>query len=347
MIFVDHVILAEVMHGILEELKVSRESIHHLISSLIQTSLRGVDSHGINLFPYYCHAIEAKRINKNPKMIFTPRGETVGVIDADHGFGHHAAAIAMDQAVIFAKSMGIGAVSIKNSTHFGAAAYFGLRAANQDCIGFVFTNADALVKVFGSNEAFLGTNPICFTAPLEKEEPFCLDMATSIVSWNKIKNFQRENKTIPINWAFDEHGKSVNDSNKARTLSPIGEYKGYGLGLMIDILCGILAGSPIGKDILPMFRYPLDATKRYISHFVMAIYIGKFIETYRFKERLQENVDRLRNLKALQQDEKVMVAGDPEKKHYSKRINEGIPLDDIKYKEFLSLSVDFSKAVKK
>ena len=171
------------------------------------------------------------------------------LLDADHALGHHAGAVAMDQAIEFAKRSGIGAVAVKNSTHFGAAAYIGLRAPAHDCLGFASTNADALVKAHGAREAFFGTNPVCFTAPLEREEPFCLDMATSLVSWNKVVNRRRENSPIPASWAFDASGTPVTDPNRAVTLNPAGEYKGYGLGMMVDILCGILSGGPVGREI--------------------------------------------------------------------------------------------------
>ncbi len=158
--------LAALMAAELAKRHIDPESNQHVVASLVQTSLRGVDSHGINLFPHYCRAAEAGRINSRPHISISRTGPSTAVMDADH---------------------------VRNSTHFGAAAYFGLIAAERDCLGFAFTNADALVKAFGAKEAFFGTNPICFTAPLQNESPFCLDMATSLVSWNKINNYRREN----------------------------------------------------------------------------------------------------------------------------------------------------------
>lgn len=324
---------------------VAPESAHHVVASLIQTSLRGVDSHGINLFPHYSRAVDAGRINGNPQMEVSRSAASVATVDADHAFGHHAGAVAMEKAVELAKETGIGAVSVRNSTHFGAAAYFGLMAPEQDCLGFAFTNADALVKAFGARDAFFGTNPICFTAPLEKEGPFCLDMATSLVSWNKINNYRRENREIPGPWAFDSEGKSVTDPHAARTLNPAGEYKGYGLGMMVDILCSVLTGSLISKDIMPMYAPPLDSTKRRLSHFFMAIDIARFSDPERFRGNLQGMVERIRAMEPLVAGDDVMVAGDPEKKSFARRSVEGIPVDDVKFEEFLAVSLEFRKAV--
>lgn len=334
------------MEKTLRQSEVNHDSINNVVTSVVQTSLRGVDSHGINLFPHYCRAVNAGRINKNPSMTFSQSADAAAVLDADHAFGHHAGAVAMDMAIDLAKKSGIGAVTVKNSTHFGAAAYFALRAAERDCLGFAFTNADALVKAFGAKTAFFGTNPICFTAPMAREEPFCLDMATSLVSWNKIKNYRRENKIIPSHWAFDGEGNSVTNPHEARFLNPAGEYKGFDLGMMVDILCAVLVGGIISKDLRPMYPpTPLDDTKRCIGHFFMALDISKFIGVDRFKAALQNMSDRIRSLPPLTPDDKMMVAGDPEKSSYKKRVIEGIPIDEIAYSDFLSTSSEFEKAI--
>jgi ureidoglycolate dehydrogenase (NAD+) len=334
------------MQKTLEQRMVNPDSIDHVVSSLIQTSLRGVDSHGINLFPHYCRAVDAKRINRTPSIIISQTGTSTAIVDADNAFGHHAGAVAMDKAVEMAKKTGVGTASVKNSTHFAAAAYFGFRAADRDCLGFAFTNANALVKTFGAKEAFFGTNPICFTAPLEREGPFCLDMATAVVSWNKINNYRRENRDIPMHWASDSKGNPVTDPGQVQTINPVGDYKGYGLGMMIDILCGVLAGGPASKDILPMYPPKLDSTKRRLSHFFMAIDIDKFLGVAQFKKNLQRIVDEIRVVEPAVAGQKVMVAGDPEKKNYSIRVIEGIPVDDAIFEEFLAISSEFSRTVK-
>ena len=337
--------LAELIRQQLLIRGVNESSANHVASSLIQTSLRGVDSHGINLFPHYCRAVEAGRINRNPRIKVLNTAVSTAVVDADHAFGHHAGAVAMDTAIGIAKDSGIGVAAVRNSTHFGAAAYFGLMATQRGCIGLAFTNADALVKASGSTESFFGTNPICFTAPLENEEPFCLDMATSLVTWNKILNFRRDGKEIPVDWACAPDGTAVIDPNLAVTLCPAGSYKGFGLGMMVDILCSVLTGGIISKDLKPMYKLPLDNSKRSISHFFMALDIERFSNIDIFRSSLQRMVDRIRALPPQYCNENVMVPGDPEKKCYSSRVLSGIPLDELKLGEFIELSTEFSEAL--
>ena len=177
------------------------------------------------------------------------------------------------------------------------------------------------------------------------EAPFCLDMATSLAAWNKVNNAQRTNSKIPDYWAFDEHGRPVTAPDKARSLAPSGGYKGFGLGMMVDILCALLSGGPISKDILPMYGAPLSA-RRMISHYFMVIDISKFVPKEIFKRRLKQMADRVRSLPpAPDADDTVMIAGDPEKRAYLIRLEQGIPMDDEKFHEYLQVSPDFNHAL--
>jgi ureidoglycolate dehydrogenase (NAD+) len=340
----DHIKLDQKMREVLSQKGVNEESLSHCVSSLIQTSLRGVDSHGINLFPHYSRAVDSGRINKNPEFRFNHTASGTGILDADHAFGHHSGAHAINKAIELAGQNGISAISVINSSHFGAAAYFALMAAEKGMLGFSFTNADALVKASGAKKAFFGTNPICFTAPLKNEEPLCLDMATSLVSWNKVMNKRRTDEMIPPHWAYDNDGKSTENPHEARSLSPIGDYKGFGLGFMVDVLCAVLAGGLISKDILPMYNSPIEARRR-VGHFFMAIDISKFSELESFCDYLQNTVDRIRQMEALP-GEKVMVPGDPEKKFEKERLITGIPVDDVKFEEFLVVDSGFHNCLK-
>jgi len=319
----DHRLLAVRMSDTLAASGVAADSSAHVIESLIQTSLRGVDSHGIQLFPHYVRAVASGRINRTPHLSPRRTAASTAILDAGHAFGHHAGAVAIDTAIELAHASGIGAVCVKDSTHFGAAAYFALRAARSGHIGFSFTNADALVKAFNSTKAVFGTNPVCFAAPLRTEEPLCLDMATSLVSWNKVRNCRATGADLDAGWAFDKDGLPTQDANAATSLNPAGGYKGYGLGMMVEVLCGLLADGPIAHELLPMFTSKIEE-KRHISHFFMAIDIARFVPLDRFVGRLQHLVDSIRSMPGI--DAQVMVPGDPEKQAFAERSIRGIPV---------------------
>lgn len=339
----NHEKLKSTLIKVLTQLNINNDSIFHVTNSMIETSLRGTDSHGIILFPHYINAIKNKRINSNPQFVFNDNTLTSSILNADHAIGHHSGAVAMKKAISNAKQYGMGSVAVKNSTHFGAAAYFGLIAAQQGCLGFSFTNADALVKASNAKHSFFGTNPICFAAPLANEEPFCLDMATSTISWNKRNNYLREKTKMNNGWAFDIDGKETTDPSLAASLSPSGDYKGFGLGMMVDILTSILADSLISKDIKPMYTSDIKE-KRNIGHFFMAIDINGFSDLNEFKERLKSMVDRIRQMEKIA-DDNVMVPGDPEKRSRVIRLKEGIPIDEEKYLELLDISNEFKECL--
>jgi LDH2 family malate/lactate/ureidoglycolate dehydrogenase len=143
--------------------------------ALVGASLRGVDSHGVRLLPHYLAAVEHGRINPDPDFRFRRTRPAAGILDADHSFGHAAGVAAMRRAMRLARSCGVGAVSVRNSTHCGAMAHYTLAAARKGFIGFAFTHADSLVNSFGSTRAFMGTNPIAVAVPCAGEEPFCFD----------------------------------------------------------------------------------------------------------------------------------------------------------------------------
>ena len=291
-----------------------RKKIYSLVvDGLVDTSLRGVDSHGVRLMPHYIRAANLGRINKNPKFSFDKTSQTTGILDADHGYGIAAGITAMNKAISLARKNGIGAVAVKNSSHFGAAAIYSLLAAKNDMIGLSFTHTDSLVLPFGGKRPFLGTNPICFAAPCEGEEPICLDMATSQIPWNRLLLYRSKGKKLESGWASDYQGISTTDPGKAVALFPLGGYKGYGLGLMIEILCSLLTGMSFGRHIKPM--YPLDKNKRSLGHFFMAIDISRFQDINVFKNRMKRLVGELRREPPASGFDKVKVAGDPEKEY--------------------------------
>lgn len=306
-------------------------------SALTQASSRGVNSHGVRLLPHYLRAVEAGRLNPKPAVKFRKKSVSTGVLDADHTFGHAAGAQAMRHAVSMASECGCAVVTVKNSSHFGAAAFFALIAAQKNMIGLSFTHADSLLLSAGSKRAYFGTNPIAFAAPVEGEDPLCLDMATTKATWNKVLQMRGDKIPMPIDWAVDDQGCPVRDPSLARSLLPIGSYKGFGLSMMVEVLCSLLTGMPYGRKIVRMYSDPI-AERRYLGHFFCAIKIADFVPLKQFKQRLKQMMDEVRREPAMNPDEPVMVPGDPEKKIEAQRRRWGIPLEEEELREFQHLS---------
>ncbi len=341
----NHEKLYHLLHNTLIEGGMGSLSAKSMTESLIQTSLRGVDSHGINLFPHYYQELKLGRVNPHPKICMTNTSETTCVVDADNGFGHYIGDVSIDRVIELCKKSGVACVSVKNSNHFGAAAYFTNRIANAGMFGFAFTNSEAFVNAHNSKELLLGTNPFCFSAPMREEEPFCLDMATTTVSWNKVKNHRRWNEKLGEGWAIDNDGNPTNNPHDAKSLTPIGTYKGFGLGMVIEILCAGLTLGPISKDIRPLYDLSVEGDRK-ISHFFMAIDISKFSSVNAVSNYIKELAERTRSFQSTSTLENVMVAGDKEKRQKEYRTTNGIPIDDDKFNEFMQISSKFVEAIK-
>lgn len=308
------------------EEKVSEETAR----ALWLTSLRGVDSHGVRLLPHYVAAIKSGRLNPNPRFIFEQTSASTGKMDADHTLGHAAGMEAMRHAIRLAQEAGTGFISVRNSSHCGAMATYALEACEHDMLGMAYTHATARLKTPNATRAFLGTNPICFSAPMANEDPFCFDAAPTTFSFNKVRQYKDAQQLLPPGVATDENGVMTLDASLAVQLLPIGDYKGFGLSLVVEILTGLLAGMPVGRDISRMFEDPLSQ-KRYLGQFFGAIRIDVFEDVSRFKTRLQELVDALRKEKRQDSNIPIQVAGDPEKSTRREREQFGIPftIDDF------------------
>jgi ureidoglycolate dehydrogenase (NAD+) len=181
-----------------------------------------------------------------------------------------------------------------------------------------------MVVPHGAMHAFCGTNPICLVAPGENGEDLCLDMATSIVPWNTISNAAIENVAIADSWAVDAEGNPTTDPKAVRGVHPFGAHKGSGLGLMIDVFCSFLLGTPYGTHIAAMYGDP--AKQRLLGGLVGAIDISKFRPVEQFRAAVAGLVREWNGQPRRHPDEPVLYPGQPELMTRKQRLAEGIPL---------------------
>ncbi|MBN2579629.1 MAG: Ldh family oxidoreductase [Pirellulales bacterium] len=298
---------------------------------LVTTNLRGIDSHGIARLPHYLCRIEHGSINPRPDFRLEILGPAVGRLDGNHGLGHLVMHRAAQAAVDLARNSGAGWIAVRNSSHAGAMALYGLQIADAGMIGLVFAHVDPMVLPFGAKKSFCGTNPLCITAPRAPSGAkdiatgaLCLDMATSKVPWNTIANAAMEGVPIERGWAVDAEGRNTTDAVQVVSLYPVGEYKGSGLGLMIDVFCSMLSDSPYGPDIPKM--YGDLGTHRQLGGLVGAIDIARFVSLERFHARVSEMIERWNALPPASSGSQVLFPGQPELITRQKRLREGIPV---------------------
>jgi len=234
----------------------------------------------------------------------------------------------MDKAIAKAKAVGVGVVAARNSNHYGIAGWYGLTALNQGLVGISSTNTSPLVVPSRSRQPALGTNPLAFFAPGKGGDSFELDMATSAVALGKVEMCVRKDAEIPLGWGVDEKGDATTDPKKVMDgggLCPLGGvettggYKGYGLAMMMETLCGVLAGASFGTDIR---GWKTTSTVANLGQFFMAIDPNAFCGG--FEDRMSALNTQMRTReKAEGETEDILVAGDPEKAHMRKCQREG------------------------
>ena len=318
-----------------------------IAEGLVRADLRGVSSHGVARLEVYAKKFEAGGFNTDPEISTTTLGDAAAVVDADDGPGQVAALVAMDAAMELAADAGVGMVTVANSNHFGTAAGYTEYASEHDCIGLAMTNVGPDVIPFGGASPFLGTNPISFSVPTDREFPITLDMATSVVAMGKIQEVaRREDTEIPSDWAVDADGEPTTDPHEAVSVRPLGGPKGYGLGIMVDVFCGILSGARPSPSVGPLydeFDQPMG-----LGHFVGAIDVGTFRDVREFEREVGEYIDRLKSVEPREGFEEVMLPGEIEAKRLREQRASGVELEPGTVESLRSLAetydVPFSDA---
>ena len=294
--------------------------------SLVSSNLRGVDSHGLQLLPYYLGHIEAGNIRpRETGRVIVEAGACL-LYDGGQAFGQVSAAICCDHAVRLAEEHGIAIVAERNSNHYGAAAYWGQRMARGGMIGITMCNASPSVAPWQGKDGRFGTNPICVCVPGERL--WLLDMATTTVALGKILNAKYSGKTeIPQGWAMDREGVPTTSTETALEglLMPLGGYKGSGLMMMVEILCGVLGGGAMSREVggIRDRSRPMRT-----SHVYLAIDVARFLPLDEFEERMKRLIAEVKSSHPASGYDEVLVAGEPEWRIEDERRREGIPLSE-------------------
>ena len=308
----------------LEKLDLSAADARLLADSLVQTSLWGIDSHGIARLPHYLERFSRGSIKARPNVVVRETGASTAQIHGDHGqgilVGHQATAVAIE----LARKTGVGAVGVSDSSHCGAMALYTRPAARSGMVAIACTHSDSMAAPHGGTRAFLGTNPLSIAFPRAGHEPACLDMATTSIPFNRVINARREGHALPPGVAYDAAGQITTDADAACALIPLGSaefgHKGYGLALMIDLLCGPLNGNPYGPTISNMFT-ELDEYRHLGAFFLV-------LDPMRFAggTTLAATVETIAVALSAQPGSPLMP-GDPELDEERVRRAQGIPIE--------------------
>ncbi|CAG9864222.1 unnamed protein product [Phyllotreta striolata] len=290
--------------------------------NLLEADHRGHYSHGMNRLENYINDVEKGFSVANATPTIEKETTATAVVNANNGFGAVSGQFCMDLAIKKAEEAGIGIVTSHNANHYGIAGIYCLQALKKGLIGFSCTNTSPLMVPTRAKKAALGTNPIALGVPGLQGDDFLLDFATTAVAVGKIEIQQRKHQPIPEGWALNENGRVETDSTKAFAASrllPLGGvektsgYKGYGLGMLVEIFCGILSGSSYGPNIR---SWTNPNAKANLGHCFMALDPKAFAEGV--EERMSDLMNTIRNMEPVDPSLPVLVHGDAERNHMEK-----------------------------
>ncbi|KAA2212012.1 Ldh family oxidoreductase [Teichococcus oryzae] len=307
--------------------------------AMVETDLMGIDSHGISMLTMYERMQREGRVDLRARPRLLRDLPSLALLDAGGNLGHPVAVMAMQLACDKALAGGIGAVGVRNSHHFGAAGYYARLAAERGLVALITSSARTVLMVpTRGTVPLLGSNPIAFAAPLADGPPFVLDMATTTVAANKVKVYELNGRPVPAGWVADEHGAPVTDPAEAMDvifnrpgggITPLGGaeatggHKGYGLGLMVQILSATLTGAAFAP-LRAGARPPAEPDD--IGHFFLALDPLALRPEGGFEEDLAAMAAMLRDSTPADPTRPVLLPGDPEEAERARRAREGIPI---------------------
>lgn len=329
---------------ILEALGLSAVDAQQCATTLLYADRRGIDSHGVsNMFPSYVAGLRSGAVNPTPQPRVIRETPATATVDSDGGLGLSVAPHAMRLAMAKAGAVGVGVVTVTNGRHFGAAAYHAHLAAEAGLIGLAMTvGGISVAPTFGAR-AMVGLNPIAVAVPAGTRAPFVFDASMSSVAGNKIRIARRLGRPVKPGWIARPDGTPVMETEPVPddflmlplgATRELGSHKGYGLGVVVDVLSGVLSGTG------PGYLHPET-----ISHHLTAYRIDAFCDPDRFRADMERYLDDLAACPTAPGHDRVVYAGLLEAEIQEIRDRDGIPFhcDVVTY--FRDLAAELGVAV--
>jgi LDH2 family malate/lactate/ureidoglycolate dehydrogenase len=329
---------------VFERLDVPRDDADRAAWALVHADVLGIESHGVARLaghPGYVPGLKQGFIRPDAVPFIGHETASTALLDGDGGLGGVVSTLAMEMAIAKAQLTGIGAVTVTNSHHFGIACHYAMMALEHGMIGIAMTNAGPQVVPTYGKSALLGTNPLSVAVPAGTERPFILDMATSVGAAGKAELALRAGKTMPEGWLVDSDGRPTTDPQtlwQGGSLLPLGStpelasYKGYGLAVVVDVLCGVLSGAGYSSI--------LDPKGWTTGHFFLALQVESFRPIGPFLAMMDAMIQTLRNAEPGPGAERVHIHGERELDADADRRKNGIPLHPVVVESLRGVSGD-------
>jgi uncharacterized oxidoreductase len=329
--------LKEIAVRVFQTMNVPQEEAEIVAEHLVEANLTGVDSHGVIRIPQYAKAIQMRKIKPGASPKIVRETPSSALIDGDRGFGQVIARWAMSLAIRKARENVISAVSVYNCSHVGRLASYTMMAADEGMIGMMMVNAGGCgqtVAPFGGIARRLATNPISIAIPTGREEHIVLDIATSVASEGKIRAMRNRGERVPKGWIIDHMGRPTTDPNDfygppPGALLPLGGivgYKGFGLGLIVDILAGGLSGAGCSRADAPQ-------NPEGDGILMIVIDIQRFTPPDEFYDRVLKLIRYVKSSPTISNFDEILIPGEIESRERKRRSEEGIFIDEVTWRQ--------------
>jgi LDH2 family malate/lactate/ureidoglycolate dehydrogenase len=348
--------LVTLCQQVFEKLGLAVEDASAAAAVLVAADVRGIPSHGVGRLWRYVNGLTTGLMLPDAPVEILADTPSSLVVHAHGAMGAPVSVRTMAGIIEKARTSGAAFGCVRDSNHFGIAGYYAMMALEEDMLGIAMTNTAALgVPTFGRQVMF-GTNPLAFAAPADQERAFVLDMSTTVVTRGKLEVYERLEKPLPQGWAVDKTGRSASDAPSLLEdmfyrvgggILPLGGegeefsgYKGYGLAIMVDILCGVLCGAPFGPELADT-----ATSSARVGHFFGAIRIDAYRDPQAFRQDMDRLLAGLRACPPAEGAERVYFAGQKEFEHEAECQRLGVPLLTKTYKQICEIGREYGASV--
>ena len=326
--------LTSISQSLLKAVGASEQEAQIVTKFLVNANLAGVDSHGVvpNL-NIYIEGVRTGVIKPGTKAEVQMDAPSAALLDGKWGFGQVVCSRAMEIAIEKAEKTGVGAVGIFNCNHIGRLAEYAQMAVDHGMVGFITANCEPYVAPYGGRVPVLGSNPICYGIPMGGGKAISVDYATSAAAEGKVRAILFKGERLPAGWIVDSQGRpSTNPADLyepplppervklAGALLPFGGYKGYGLGLVVDVLAGVLTGAGSSQEM----------ASGWLTNgvFVMALKISSFMPIAEFEKRVSKLAKGIKESPRAEGVPDILIPGEPEINERERRLKSGIPISE-------------------
>ncbi|MFC1979807.1 Ldh family oxidoreductase [Chloroflexota bacterium] len=311
-----------------------------IADTLVETELRGTDTHGIARLAPYIRMISEGNMNPRPNLSIVKETPITALIDADNGVGNLICVKATEIAIEKARNSGVSIVGVKNSTHCGALVYYPMMALKLDMMGFMTVNGPPVIPAYGGTTKLLASNPYAVAIPAGDELPIVIDMALTAVAMGKIRRKAILGEKLPLGWALDRNGKATEDAEEAVNhgfFTWIGDHKGYSLAVLANILCGVLTGSAFGPQTFPPWHMAAEYGSELLrqGHFIMVLAVENFMPIDEFQNRMDAMIRETKTSKLAKGFDRIYLPGERGFECKAQRLKTGIPISQLVWKSLM------------